>query len=975
MFRRGLLIAAVVVVSTAAIGIFINYATPTPPTWLTADPWRPWLFLALAVLFAVVLALFAARSIPATAASTTIRLSPATPSPRFQAAPSSLTPPHVDPKQVLGRDVELRQIVRLLTPQPTEGSDRFVVVAGAGGIGKTTLAAAAAVAARQAGRQVVWLRWRSLDGPDSLAARMVEAASVLGLPVDQAGVAQQAGSSLVDLVWGHLNATPDWMLVIDDLDLPNAAALVGDRLADYRGWIRPSRTGLLVVTSRDQDTTTWGVAAQLISLGPLDAEASAQLLLAAAPHGGTLEEAVALATRLGGLPLALYAASAVVGEPTSALRSFAAYQQALASCSLSVLPDLPARPDLADQNTARSLVGHTWELSLDQLDAEGLGMARPLLRLLALFAEAPIPRPLLATQLAAQVTGQTVSATTLNAAVTGLRRYGLLDTPDLTRTHQIVTLALHPLVRETSVLLLEQHTDSTPWREALSSWLIEQVSQTAATGRIGWDYARLLAPHVLQLIGPHSEKLDTFRPARDALNTLAKQLRQAGAYAAALGLYQRCLHAEELMLGAAHPDTLNSRNNLAFVLRDRGEYQRVLQLHEQTLAVRERVLGPEHPDTLNSRNNLANVLRDLGEYQRAAQLHEQTLSAREQVLGREHTDTLKSSNNLANALRDLGEYRRAAQLYRRAAQLHEQTLTIRERVLGPEHPDTLNSRNNLADALYGLGKYQQVVQLHEQTLAARERVLGPDHPDTLNSRNNLAAALSDGGEYERAVKLHEQTLAARERVLGPEHPDTLGSRNNLALALGAGGEYEQAVKLHEQTLAARERVLGPEHPDTLKSRNNLALALRDGGEYEQAVKLHEQTLAARERVLGPDHPDTLNSRNNLAAALSDGGEYERVAQLHEQALAIRERVLGTDHPDTLNSSNNLANVLRDLGQYQRAAQLHEQTLAIRERVLGTDHPDTLNSRNNLAGALRRAQDERCRSWWPRRRGINRGGDN
>ncbi len=591
------------------MGIFTSYAAATQPAWLTADPWRPWLFLTLAVLVAVILALLAARFTPTTGASTIVQLNPQAPPPQFPAPPSSLIPPHFDPKHVLGRDAELRQIARLLAEQPTEADDRFVVVAGTGGIGKTTLAAAAAAAALQAGRRVVWIRWRNLEGPDALAARMVEAASVLGLPTDQVVLTQQSGSSLVDLVWGHLNITPGWMLVIDDLDQPSAVALAGERLADYRGWIRPSHTGLLLVTSRDQGTTTWGSAAQLIRLGPLDDQAGAQVLLAAAPQAGTLQEAMALAVRLGGLPLALYAASAVVAEPTAALRSFPAYQQALASRSLSVLADLPARPDLTNQEIARSLVGHTWELSLDQLEVEGLPMARPLLRLLALFAEAPIPRPLLTAQLLAQVTGQTVSESTLNAAATGLRRYGLLDTPDLTRTHQIATLALHPLVRETSILLLEQHTDSAPWREALSSWLIEQVSQTVATGRSGWDIARLLAPHLLQLIGLHSANLDTFRPACDALNTLAKQLRQAGAYAAALGLYQRCLRAEELVLGAEHPDTLNSRNNLAVALSGLGEYRRAVQLHEQTLIARERVLGAEHPDTMGSLNNLAEALR------------------------------------------------------------------------------------------------------------------------------------------------------------------------------------------------------------------------------------------------------------------------------------------------------------------------------------------------------------------------------
>ncbi len=484
MLRRGLLVTAVAMVSTAVVGIFINYATVTRPAWLNADPWRPWLFLAFAVLIALILALFAYFL---DGDSTPVQVHLPAPAPQFSTAPSSLTPPRVDPEQVLGREVELRQLVRLLAKptklrqlvrllaKPATADDRFVVVAGTGGIGKTTLAAAAAAIALQAGLRVMWLRCRNIEGPDSLVAGMVEVACALGLSMDKVNVAQQCRSSLVDLVWDRLNATSGWMLVIDDLDQPSAVAFAGDQLAEYRGWIRPSRTGLLLVTSRDQDATTWGSAAQLIHLGPLDGEVGARVLLAAAPGAGTPEEALLLAERLGGLPLALCAASAAVAEPTGSLRSFAAYRQALASRSLSVLPDLPAQPDLTNQETARNLVGHTWELSLDQLDANEFGVARPLLRLLALFAEAPIPRSLLTAQLVGQVLGADVSTAALDGALAGLRRYGLLDTPDLTRTRQIATLALHPLVRETSILLLERTADPQPWREALSSWLTSVI--------------------------------------------------------------------------------------------------------------------------------------------------------------------------------------------------------------------------------------------------------------------------------------------------------------------------------------------------------------------------------------------------------------------------------------------------------------------------------------------------------------------
>lgn len=200
----------------------------------------------------------------------------------------------------------------------------------------------------------------------------------------------------------------------------------------------------LAVARRHQNPATWGPAAQLIQLDPLDEHAGAQVLLTDAPQAGTGEEAQGLSTRLGGLPLTLHAAGQALAEPTAELRSFSAYQQALASRSISLLPDLPASPDASDPEIARRLVGYTWELSLDQLAAEGLPLARPLLRLAALLAEAPFPRSLLTSELLAQVTGRDVRTAALDGALAGLGRYGLLEVPALPRTRQVPALGPRP---------------------------------------------------------------------------------------------------------------------------------------------------------------------------------------------------------------------------------------------------------------------------------------------------------------------------------------------------------------------------------------------------------------------------------------------------------------------------------------------------------------------------------------------------
>ena len=63
------------------------------------------------------------------------------------------------------------------------------------------------------------------------------------------------------------------------------------------------------------------------------------------------------------------------------------------------------------------------------------------------------------------------------------------------------------------------------------------------------------------------------------------------------------------VLGADHPDTLQSRGNLAVAYQGSGRTGEAITLHEQTLAARERVLGADHPDTLQSRGNLAIAYR------------------------------------------------------------------------------------------------------------------------------------------------------------------------------------------------------------------------------------------------------------------------------------------------------------------------------------------------------------------------------
>ncbi|MGW6373726.1 tetratricopeptide repeat protein, partial [Streptomyces niveus] len=619
---------------------------------------------------------------------------------------------------VRGRDSQLADLQGLAASR----GGGLVVVCGTGGLGKTTLAAQAAQQAETQGRAVFWVRWQ--DDAARLAHDLTRIAQELGLPENRLRDAQSGRAALVDVVWEHLAVVRGWVIVIDNVDTPRNLGPGSEPTGSYRGWVRPDGAGLLLVTTRDTAHATWGSRARLVPLEPLSSDVSGAVLRDAAPAAGTAVEAAALGERLGGLPLALDTAGRYLASPTSRYRTFAAYGHALAT----EFGDLVGaeHPQAADPEVARTVVRHTFDLSLTQLHNDGYTLARPALFLLALLAAAPVPRAFLTPALLTNATGQRATGAELDAALAGLHQYGLINTPvpppagngggQALTVGQVV---LHPLVRDVIALAAPPGTDHATCHTALGTHLTRAVQDTVSAGQADWPTARLLAPHLPPLLHrtPHADFANT----RNLLTNLANTLHDAGATAEHHLLRQCVLDAQTHHQGPDHPHTLASRNNLASALNALGRHQEAAHLHQRNLTHRERVLGPDHPDTLTSRGNLGNALHGLGRHQEAADLHQRNLTDRERVLGPDHPHTLTSRGNLATALDELGRHQEAAHL-------NQQNLTHRERVQGPDHPHTLDSRNNLGNALHGLGRHQEAAHLHQRNLTDRERVLGPDHP-------------------------------------------------------------------------------------------------------------------------------------------------------------------------------------------------------------------------------------------------------
>ena len=906
------------------------------------------------------------------------------------------------PTVVRGRDGLLGELRRALRLYPWRASRAFVI-AGMGGLGKSTVALAATKMAKDRGCRVWWV---GAADTALLTGGMLEVLRELGAPESVTAPVREGARTAPARAWEFLNgehvAGRRWLLVFDGAD--NPAVLAGSDAitpADGTGWLRADPAGMVIVTTRNRDPLVWGTGVTLRELKALDDDAGVQVLRDLAPdvtdRGG--REARELSRRLNGLPLALRLAGAYLGSPFARWSSFADYHRALDSAELPAALNEIEAPD-ADMS---SIVHRTWDLSFDALAAEGRSQARPLLLVLSCLAPAiPIPAWLLQTQpladLAVGWTGTAAGAADgcsdhdaewlrgVREGLQGLSYTGLIEISDNGGPAGLNAVTVHPVVAEAtrSRLSTMAACDRATVQNTVTALLDTAAAGLDATRPGDWSAWRLLLPHVSAAIDQLSVDLDGEVLARllavGAVGTEA--LLSCRRLAAAEKVAQACV-AAAAFLSRDDPAAMTARGYLARTLVRRGRSGEAETLYRDLLADRCRVQGFDHPDTLATRHDLAAAIGLQGRYGEAEQLYSGLLNDDHRLLGYEYRHSLAARHNLARMIGLQGRYAEAEELcnhvladqcgllgdadpdslatrhslariigmagrYAEAEQMYRQVLQERRRVLGNDHPDTLSTRHKMAWMIGLQGRYAEAEEQCREILDDRHRLLGDDHPDNLATRHRLARMLGLQGRYADAEPLFRQVLDARSRTLGHDHPATLATGHRLAWLIGRQGRYGEAIEMVSRVLGGRRHILGDDHPDTLAARETLAWLTGLRGKLGEAEELCRGVLTDRRRVLGDDHPDTLTTRATVAWLTERKGRYAEAERQYRDVLTDRQRILGPSHPDTLTTRQDIARMIGLQHRYGEAEQLCREVLADRRRVLGDDHPDTLTSPATLA---------------------------
>jgi CHAT domain-containing protein len=382
-------------------------------------------------------------------------------------------------------------------------------------------------------------------------------------------------------------------------------------------------------------------------------------------------------------------------------------------------------------------------------------------------------------------------------------------------------------------------------------------------------------------------------------------------------------------------------NNQVEALGDESKYAEARPLAEEALRIRRNLLGATHPDTLESLSNLGWIERDLRHFDVAEPLLLEAVKLRQETLGEQHPDYAYSLNVLAWLYVNQGDYARGESCFRNALSTYK--------LIGDEKAfDWAMNLNNLSRANWALGRYSEAEQFAREALVLRKRVLGELHPDYVDSLNNLANVLQSEGQIGESLALCKEILSI-DRKLGAEGTAAHALHlSNLAFLYRTLGDFVNAATVSQQSLEIRRRVLDKHDPVLAFGLWNAAQLHISQGEFEEAEPLLREAMDIRHASQADqtdDYADLLLSAAEVRAGMNDLPGAERLCR---EAIELYSKILGDQHRLYAKALLVLGNLQRLQGDNAGARATLDQALHIYATATTPDHPEAAFCQNGLA---------------------------
>ncbi|MFG3038114.1 tetratricopeptide repeat protein [Streptomyces sp. NPDC048330] len=407
--------------------------------------------------------------------------------------------------------------------------------------------------------------------------------------------------------------------------------------------------------------------------------------------------------------------------------------------------------------------------------------------------------------------------------------------------------------------------------------------------------------------------LDTCRALGDrnnepgAWNNMGSALDKLYRYDDALTSYRKAL---ELATAAKNSHNQAAAwNGTGNILQSLHRYDEALAEYQKALEVAERA-GETHSQTITL-NNIGSTLEFLHRYDEALASYNKALALAE---GNKDTDSQTAAfNNIGNVLERMHRYEEALDEYQKAVELAEQKNDTTGQTV---------SLNNIGNALEkthryeeALAEYRKAVDLAEETNNAVGQVVAMNNAgNALERMHRYGEAIA---EFRKALELAKKTNNANGQT---------ASLSNIGNILEKTHRYSEALAEYRKTIELAEQK-NDIHGQSV-AFHNIGKVLEKMYRYDDALAKHEKSLELAERA--NDVNGQAVALGNIGSVLESVHRYDEALAKYKKALELAERVNDINtQPVAL---NNIGSVLGKMHRYDEALAEYKKALELAERV-------------------------------------------
>ena len=417
---------------------------------------------------------------------------------------------------------------------------------------------------------------------------------------------------------------------------------------------------------------------------------------------------------------------------------------------------------------------------------------------------------------------------------------------------------------------------------------------------------------------------------------------------------RRGVHSE--LLRSAPAVRAKLQQVFGLIHQTRGQYLDARRALDAALADQQRLLGADHPETLESMQALAELAAALGENERARTLLEESLQRHIQVFGDRHERTARVLHALAPVVSDLDE---SGRLLIRAVEIQRATLR-------PDDPERAETLGSLAGYYTRRSEYERAKEVYREALAVFPTAQVRRHPAAITILNDFAVLHSTLGQYAETEAMQREAIDVGRQVLGADTLTVANLLNNLGVTQSNLGRHEEAERNFRAAHESHRSLLGEGHWRTINVARNVGRALSLQQRYSEALTWMDRALAA------PDAPEIAKDHGRTAGVLLMRAQRAHILfRLNQRREALAQASAAVEGLERLPSQDTawrlasarllLGRMLTETGRPGEAEPMLATALRGLEQV-GPTHPQRAEAACELARArlLQHPRDEERR---------------